>query len=63
MLRHIQKHPDVFLQRGEEAINKLSAVQKKILQNAARYLKPGGVLVYSTCTLFSEENEKTPNTH
>lgn len=53
-----KKHPDVFLQRGEEAIKKLAAVQKKILQNAARYLKPGGVLVYSTCTLFSEENEK-----
>ena len=51
-----RKHPDVFLQRGEDAIKQLSAVQKKILQNAVRYLKDGGVLVYSTCTLFREEN-------
>lgn len=51
-----RKHPDVFLQRGEDAIKQLSAVQKKILQNAVRYLKEGGVLVYSTCTLFREEN-------
>lgn len=52
-----KKHPDVFLQRGEEAIPRLAAVQKKIVKNAARYLKKDGVLVYSTCTLFSEENE------
>ena len=53
-----KKHPDVFLQRGEEAIAKLAATQKRILDNAMRYLKKGGVLVYSTCTLFSEENER-----
>ena len=52
-----RKHPDVFLQRGEEAIAKLAAVQRAIIDNAVRYLKPGGVMVYSTCTLFAEENE------
>ena len=52
-----KKHPDVFLQRGEEAIAKLAATQKRILDNAVRYLKKGGVLVYSTCTFAPEENE------
>lgn len=51
-----KKHPDVFLQRGEEAIAKLAATQRRIIDNAVRYLKPGGVMVYSTCTLFKEEN-------
>lgn len=53
-----RKHPDVFLQRGEEAVAALSATQRRIIDNAVRYLKPGGVLVYSTCTLFAEENER-----
>ena len=53
-----RKHPDVFLQRGEDEIKKLAAVQRRIADNAVRYLKDGGVLVYSTCTLFAEENEK-----
>ena len=51
-----KKHPDVFLQRGEEAIAKLAETQRRIIDNAVRYLKPGGVMVYSTCTLFKEEN-------
>ncbi|MBD5092462.1 MAG: 16S rRNA (cytosine(967)-C(5))-methyltransferase RsmB [Clostridiales bacterium] len=50
------KHPDVFLSRGEGDILSLQATQKLILANAAKYLKRGGVLVYSTCTLFEEEN-------
>lgn len=51
-----KKHPDVFLQRGEEAVAKLAETQRRIIDNAVRYLKPGGVMVYSTCTLFKEEN-------
>ena len=35
----------------------LPRVQRAILDNAARYVKPGGVLVYSTCTLLYRENE------
>ena len=38
-------------------IRRLSALQKKILTNAWRLLKPGGALVYSTCTMAPEENE------
>ena len=33
-------------------------VQQAILDNACRYVKPGGVLVYSTCTILPEENQQ-----
>lgn len=36
----------------------LPPVQLSILQNGANYLKPGGEIVYSTCTLFKDENER-----
>ena len=55
------KHPDVFLSREEADIAKLSATQKQILSNAAQYVKKDGVLVYSTCTLFDEENGAVVN--
>ncbi len=55
------KHPDVFMSRGEEEITALAKVQKKIISNAARYVKQGGILVYSTCTLFDEENFSVVN--
>lgn len=51
------KHPDVFLSRDENDIAKLIKTQKSILDNAVLYLKKGGVLVYSTCTIFKEENQ------
>lgn len=50
------KHPDVFLQRGEEDVKKLAQTQSAILKTAMKYVKVGGKLVYSTCTLFDEEN-------
>ena len=36
----------------------LPALQLQILQNQARYVRPGGVLLYSTCTLLRRENEQ-----
>lgn len=51
-----RRHPDVFLQRGEEEIGRLSVIQKKMISTAAQYLKTGGKLLYSTCTLFAPEN-------
>ncbi len=36
----------------------LPKIQRDILETACRYVKPGGVLVYSTCTILPEENEK-----
>lgn len=50
------KKPDIKLFMTVEQEKELCALQKVILQNAARYVKPGGVLVFSTCTLNKEEN-------
>jgi len=52
-----KKHPDVFLNKDESCISELATTQRQILENAAKYLKVGGAMVYSTCTLFEEENE------
>lgn len=53
----IHKKPDIKWRRAAEDIPKLCAVQQRILNNAAEYVRPGGTLVYSTCTILKEENE------
>ncbi len=52
----IHKKPDIKWSRKEEDISELCGIQKKILDVAAAYVKAGGVLVYSTCTIIPEEN-------
>ena len=52
----IHKKPDIKWNRKEEDIEELCKIQKKILENAGKYVMDGGVLVYSTCTIFKEEN-------
>lgn len=52
----IGKKPDIKLFLTVEQEQELCVLQKKILKNAVRYVKPGGVLVFSTCTLNREEN-------
>ncbi len=56
-----KKHPDVFLNKDEKCVRELADTQRKIIENAAKYLKVGGRMVYSTCTLFKEENEDVVN--
>lgn len=41
-----------------QKLRSLVALQKKIAANAARVVKPGGVFIYSTCTINRAENEK-----
>jgi 16S rRNA (cytosine967-C5)-methyltransferase len=53
----LRKNPDLKWRRGEEDIKRLSELQSSILKNLSGYVKAGGVLVYSTCTVFHEENE------
>ena len=53
----IRKKPDIRY-KDPEPVRDLPQVQRAILDNAARYVKPGGVLVYSTCTLLRRENEE-----
>ena len=49
--------PDVIVNRRPEDIRSLSAIQYRILDVSSRYVREGGVLVYSTCTVLREENE------
>jgi 16S rRNA (cytosine967-C5)-methyltransferase len=51
------RHPDVLHRVRPRDIADLSAIQAKMLVRAAGWLKPGGVLVYATCSLESEEGE------
>ena len=43
--------------KSEEGISDLPALQYEIIKASANYLKPGGRLLYSTCTVLPEENE------
>ena len=52
----IRKKPDIRYKNPGD-MEDLPALQLKILRNQARYLKKGGVLIYSTCTLLRRENE------
>lgn len=52
----IRKKPDVRYKDGDQ-IKELPPLQLSILENAGKYLKPGGRVVYSTCTVLKEENE------
>jgi 16S rRNA (cytosine967-C5)-methyltransferase len=54
----LRAHPEIKWNRGENDIRRLSHLQLKILNQVSGYLKPDGVLVYSTCTLAAEENER-----
>ncbi|MGA2317097.1 MAG: 16S rRNA (cytosine(967)-C(5))-methyltransferase RsmB [Thermodesulfobacteriota bacterium] len=53
----LRKNPDLKWRRGEKDIKRLSELQFSILSNLSVYVKEGGVLIYSTCTVFHEENE------
>ncbi len=52
----IRKKPDIRYKKLS-SFAELPALQEKILHNAASYVKPGGLLLYATCTLVREENE------
>ena len=53
----LRRNPDARWRAGPEDPARLAEVQKTILRNAAAAVKPGGTLVYSTCTVLPEENE------
>ena len=54
----IRRHPDVAWLRQETDIGALMALQKRLLQKAVTLFKPGGTLVYCTCSLEPEEGEQ-----
>ena len=53
----LRSHPEAKWQRKTSDVKRLAELQSKILQRVVRYLKPGGILVYATCTLTMDENE------
>ena len=53
----IKRKPDIKWQRKVEDVEEITKIQKKILDNCSKYLKKGGNLVYSTCSILKEENE------
>ena len=53
----IRKKPDVRYKKADDLFT-LPVIQTALLDNAAKYVAPGGVLVYSTCTILPEENEQ-----
>ena len=53
----IKRKPDIKWQRKVEDIKEITKTQETILENCSRYLKKGGSLVYSTCSILKEENE------
>ena len=53
----LKRHPEIKYRASRENIEKLSKMQLQMLKTAKNYLKPGGRLVYSTCTVTKEENE------
>lgn len=53
-----KRKPDIKWQKTEEEIIEITKIQENILQICSKYLKKGGELVYSTCSILMEENEK-----
>lgn len=54
----IKRKPDIKWQRKFEDIEEISKIQEKILNTCSEYLKKGGILVYSTCSIVKSENDK-----
>lgn len=52
----IRRRPEIKWNRKESDLIDLTAIQKSILNNAKYYVKPGGIIVYSTCTITKDEN-------
>lgn len=54
----IRRKPDIKWARNSNDLNEIVKLQEKILNASSKYVKPGGVLVYSTCTIEPQENEE-----
>ncbi len=54
----IRRHPDIKLLRQSGDLQQLASLQARILRSVWDCLSPGGILVYATCSIFPQENEK-----
>lgn len=57
----VSRKPEIKLKRTKEELSNLIETQRKLVVNAYRYLKKDGYLVYSTCSIFTDENENQMN--
>lgn len=53
----LSEKPDIKLRVSEESVQELTALQARLLDTVCDYVRAGGVLVYSTCSILKEENE------
>ena len=53
----LKRKPDIKWKRKREDLEEITKIQKEILETCSKYLKIGGELVYSTCSILKEENE------
>ena len=58
----LAEKPDIRLRLTEEGIEALAETQKQLLETVCAYVKPGGTLVYSTCSLLKAEGEEQART-
>lgn len=58
----IRRKPDIKWSKGAADCSALAQTQYRMLRHAKRYVKKGGILVYSTCTISKMENEQTVKT-
>jgi 16S rRNA (cytosine967-C5)-methyltransferase len=56
-IRHAERNPDLKWRQPESALAELVAKQRSILAAAATLVKPGGRIVYATCSVLPEEND------
>jgi 16S rRNA (cytosine967-C5)-methyltransferase len=54
----LRRHPDLKWRQTQASVDSVAATQAAVLQSAARMVKPGGRLVYATCSLLAQENEQ-----
>jgi len=57
----IRRKPEIKYHSSKEGRKELVKIQEKLLENAVNYLKPGGEILYSTCTINKDENENQIN--
>lgn len=55
----VRRHPDIPWTKTPQDVEKLAGLQRTMLDHAARLVRPGGLLVFSNCSLFPVEGEET----